>query len=276
MNSERSGSKVSSACKDSSSACSRAAISSAGATMMTLPLRRMSRPFVVMTMSSAWSQGTFCSRSVTLPCTVSLTTMLRPLKSAMSCSTARVSRSWKFSVRRSPVYSRSSSKTPGRGRGLLDGRLELEGELIVGLIRDLVVVGRRRHDEAGVLIRAQRVDGEHGRREVGDVEPTHQLLRERGVLEVDDDAAAFLANVDRRARIGKIDDDLAGAVGAAAEVDVADRAIARRGRGAGRRRLALLRGERRGGAFAGRLADQHVHAVALHARLIRHHRARDS
>ena len=60
-------------------------------------------------MSSAWSQGTFCRRSVTLPFTESLTTMFWPLASASSCSTARVSMSWKFSVRRSPVYTGLSS-----------------------------------------------------------------------------------------------------------------------------------------------------------------------
>ena len=60
-------------------------------------------------MSSAWSQGTFCRRSVTLPLTESLTTMFWPLASASSCSTARVSMSWKFSVSRSPLYSGFSS-----------------------------------------------------------------------------------------------------------------------------------------------------------------------
>src|SRR5205823_6268954 len=53
--------------------------------------------------------GTFCSRRVTLPLTESLTTMFWPLASASSCSTARVSMSWKFSVRRSPVYTGRSS-----------------------------------------------------------------------------------------------------------------------------------------------------------------------
>ena len=41
------------AARASRSAVSRAAISSAGATIMTLPFWRMSRPFVVRTMSSA-------------------------------------------------------------------------------------------------------------------------------------------------------------------------------------------------------------------------------
>ena len=220
--------------------------------MMTLPLRRMSRPFVVMTMSRAWSQGTFCRRSVTLPCTVSLTTMLRPLKSAMSCSTARVSRSWKFSVRRSPVYSRSSSNSPGVDGGLLDGRLELESELVVGLVGDLVVVGRGRHDEPRVSVGAQRIDREHGRREVGDVEPAHELLRQRRVLEVDDDAAAFLANVDRscagrsaRRRFGRRRRRRGGSrcCGSSGR-----RRRPRPSRGGGA--LARLRGERRRGAVA--------------------------
>ena len=70
------------------------------------------------TMSSAWSQGTFCRRSVTLPRTESLTTMFWPLVSASSCSTARVSMSWKLSVRRSPLYSfLDGSTTAALGRG---------------------------------------------------------------------------------------------------------------------------------------------------------------
>ena len=42
---------------------------------------------------------------MTLPCTVSETTILRPEVSASSCNTARVSISWKFSVSRCPSYS---------------------------------------------------------------------------------------------------------------------------------------------------------------------------
>ena len=61
------------------------------------------------TMSSAWSQGTFCRRSVRLPWTLSETTMFWPLVSASSCNTARTSMSWKFRVSRSPEYSRFSS-----------------------------------------------------------------------------------------------------------------------------------------------------------------------
>ena len=85
-------------------------------------------------MSSAWSHGTFCRRSVTLPFTESLTTMFWPLASASSCSTARVSMSWKFSVRRSPVYSGLSS---GGVRGLAL-RANLDHVLVVGLIGELL------------------------------------------------------------------------------------------------------------------------------------------
>src|SRR6185503_9482968 len=163
-----------------------------------------------------------------------------------------------------------------RARGLLlrGRRLELEGELVVGLIRDLVVRGCRRDDEPRIVIGARRVDGENGRREILDVQPAQQLLRQRGVLEVDDDAAAFLADVHRRARIVELDDDLAGAVGAAAEIDVTDRAIARRGSGRARGGAAALSWLRSNGRrAAGPLAEQHDDVVAFNARLIRNHRA---
>ncbi len=165
---------------------------------------------------------------------------------------------------------------PRRRSGLLRGRLELEGELIVGLIGDLIVVGGGRDDQPSVLVRAQGVHREHRGREIGDVEPTHQLLRQGRVLEVDHDSAAFLTDVHGRARIVELHDDLARAVGAATEIDIADRAIAARRSGGTRRRgraLTLLRGERRGGACAGRLPDQNVHAVAFDARLVGNHRA---
>ena len=61
--------------------------------MITLPLRRMSRPFVVRMMSSTWSHGTSRNCSVTLLCTESLTTMFTPPVSASNCSTARVAMS---------------------------------------------------------------------------------------------------------------------------------------------------------------------------------------
>ena len=69
------------------------------------------------TMSSAWSHGTFCRRSVTRPLTESDTTMFWPLVSASSCSSGRTSMSWKLSVSRSPVKTLSLSMTAAVARG---------------------------------------------------------------------------------------------------------------------------------------------------------------
>ena len=54
-------------------------------------------------MSSAWSQGTSFRRRVTAPVTESEVTMLKLVKSAMTCSSERTSMFWKFSDSFSPV-----------------------------------------------------------------------------------------------------------------------------------------------------------------------------
>ena len=69
----------------------------------TFPLLRMSRSFDCRMMSSAWSQGMSLSRSVSEPCTVSLVMMLRPVKSAITCSTDRTSMLWKLNETFSPL-----------------------------------------------------------------------------------------------------------------------------------------------------------------------------
>ena len=79
------------------------ASSSRGAIQITLPLLRCRGPCVCRMMSSAWSQGTSFRRSVMLPVTVSLVMMLRSVKSAITCSTARTSMFWKLSDSFSPV-----------------------------------------------------------------------------------------------------------------------------------------------------------------------------
>ena len=80
--------------------------------------------------------------------------------------------------------------------------------------------------------RAQRVEAGHRRGEIGHVEAALQVLRQIGADEVDQDLVALLAQVDRRARIGELDDQAAGgrAIAAAAEIDVLDAAARRRGR----------------------------------------------
>ena len=127
----------------------------------------------------------------------------------MSCSTARVSMILEVHGEALARVLAILVEQPGRHGGLLNRRLELERELIVRLIGDLVVVGGGRDDESRVAVGAQSVDREDRRGEIGDVQPAHELLRQRRVLEVDDDAAAFLAHVDGRARIVELDDDLA-------------------------------------------------------------------
>ena len=82
---------------------SLAASSSVGAIRTTLPFLRFDRPLDCRMMSSAWSHGTSFRRSVRLPPTVSLVMMLRPVKSAITCSTARTSTFWKLSESFSPA-----------------------------------------------------------------------------------------------------------------------------------------------------------------------------
>ena len=59
-------------------------------------------------MSSAWSHGTLIRRRVTLPCTVSLATILRLDSSAISCSTVRTGTSWKLKVTGRPLNGRAA------------------------------------------------------------------------------------------------------------------------------------------------------------------------
>ena len=70
---------------------------------MTLPISSLPSPFDLRTRSSAWSQGTLRSETVTLPFTSSATTMFFFETSAMSRSRLRMSMSWKSSVMRRPV-----------------------------------------------------------------------------------------------------------------------------------------------------------------------------
>ena len=122
--------------------------------------------------------------------------------------------SWKFSVSRSPVYSFFSSAAARFKRGL-----DLDGVLIVGLVGQLLEVALRADHQARAALDADRIDGLHRRREIHDVVAAHEVLRHQRAGEVDHDLIAFLAHVDRRARIGELHDDAAGAVGAAAEID---------------------------------------------------------
>jgi hypothetical protein len=99
----RTGSRSETAACASSASFSLAASSSVGAIRTTLPFLRFDRPLACRMMSSAWSHGTSFSRSVRLPPTVSLVMMFSPVKSAITCSTARTSTFWKLSESFSPA-----------------------------------------------------------------------------------------------------------------------------------------------------------------------------
>ena len=114
------------------------------------------------------------------------------------------------------------------GGGALQRRLDLDGVLIVRLVGELLEVALRADHQARAALDADRIDGLHRRREIHDVIAAHQILGHQRAGEIDDDLIAFLAHVDRRARIGELHDHAAGAVGAAAEIDGADGALDRR------------------------------------------------
>ena len=69
-------------------------------------------------------------------------------------------------------------------------------------------------------------DALHRRAEVGDVEAAAQAVGQARAQELDDQALALLADVDADLVVRQLDDDAAGAVGAAAEVDVLQRQLA--------------------------------------------------
>ncbi len=114
------------------------------------------------------------------------------------------------------------------GGGSLRRGLDLDGVLIVRLVGQLFEVALGADHQARATLHPKRVDGLHRRREIHDVIAAHEILRHQRAGEVDDDLIAFLAYVDRGARIRQLHDHPAGAVGAAPEIDGADGAFGRR------------------------------------------------
>ena len=102
-------------------------------------------------------------------------------------------------------------------------------------------------------------DALHRRAEVGDVEAAAQAVGQRRAQELDDEVLALLADVDADLVVRQLDDDAAGAVGAAAEVDVAQRQLACGCRlSAKRGRSAPLRARQRAPARCCRARRQHL------------------
>ena len=84
--------------------------------------------------------------------------------------------------------------------------------------------------EACAVADASRIERTDRSTEVAGVIAASQVLRQVGV-EVDDDLVTNLTQVDMSMRVGQADQDAAGSVGAAAEVDAADGALAGRSHG---------------------------------------------
>ena len=151
----------------------------------------------------------------------------------------------------------------------LRARLHFDDVLVVGLVGELLEVAGRVDEDARVVAGAHDVERGHRRAEVRRVEAAHEVLRQLRAREVHDDLVAELALVDLRARVRELHDHAAGTVGAAAEVDVANRAD----RGGRRRAAARWRAARaacRPRPPRRRRAERHDDVVAFEARLVRH------
>ena len=184
------------------------------------------------TMSSAWSHGTFCRRSVTLPWTgvgdhdVLAAGVREQLQHGAGFDVLEVQRE---------ALARVDALVFGLLRGLA-GRLHFDDVLVVGLVGELFEVAGGADGEAHAVADAHDVEAGNRRGEVAGVIAARQVAGHFGAGEVHDDLVAELAQAGRRARIGQAHDHAAGAAGAAAEVDAADGARARgRGRSARRR-----------------------------------------
>ena len=169
-------------------------------------------------MSSAWSQGTSFRRSVTVPVTVSLVTTLKLVKSAMTCSSARTSMFWKFSAQLFAAVARAL----GQLVGVDLGRPHFEHELVVGLVGAVFPVAGGLDHHAHAVAALEGGDGLDRRAEVGDVQAPAQCVGQRGLQELDHQVWRLAGGCPRPpGPLGQADDHAAGAVGAAAEVDVA-------------------------------------------------------
>jgi len=161
-----------------------------------------------------------CSVGVTLPRNVSLTTMFWPWSRRCSCSTARVSMSWKLSVRRSPCI----PSCPGQRRRPWP-RTQLEHVLAVGLCRRAARSRPQRHHDARPDGGARHVEGAHRRREIEHVVTLGLLRCEVGSREITTMQPALLLEAGLHALVAGPDDDATGAVRAAPEVHLLDAGV---------------------------------------------------
>ncbi len=142
---------------------------------------------------------------------------------------------------------------------ILDDRLHFQDEPVVGLIRRVLPQALGLDDHPRVRALGERVDRDDGCAEILHVEPALEILRQRGLDEVDDERLALLPDVDPGGGIGEVDDDPALAVRAAAEIDVAQRVLRVAGARLGESLHRLLLGVE----LIALVDESHQHGVAL-------------
>jgi hypothetical protein len=104
-------------------------------------------------------------------------------------------------------------------------RPDLEHELVVALVGAVLPGPARLDQHADAVALLRRRDALDRRAEVGDVEAAAQVVGQARAQELDDQALALLADVDADLVVRQLDDDAAGTVRAAPEVDVAQREL---------------------------------------------------
>ena len=99
--------------------------------------------------------------------------------------------------------------------------LHLDDELRIALISVVLERAGRLDHHAGVLALLESAHRFHRRGEIGHIESAPQIVGQAGLLKVDDDRLALLANVDPGLGVGQLHDDAPFPVGAPAKIDIA-------------------------------------------------------
>ena len=139
--------------------------------------------------------------------------------------------------------------------------------MIIRLISQLFKLTGRVDEQTRTTVGAHGIKALDRRSPIGDVIATHVVLRQVGAGEVDHDLIALLTHVDGRVRVGQLDDDAAGTIGTAPEIETADTAAV--GGGGCRRPARLSRRNGGGSDHRRRLTQRDKQTVALSARGIR-------
>ncbi|MCY1344151.1 hypothetical protein D9M69_301830 [compost metagenome] len=143
---------------------------------------------------------------------------------------------------------------------LLVQRLDADGQLIVGLIGQVIVITSWLDHDTGLVRHTGRTDKLHRGRKVLDVQTHAKTLRQLRLGEVQADLAALLLDVRANRRIGELDHHIALTLFAALEIDIADAAA---GSGIYGRRRHWRRRDDWSGSGTCRIAHYHEQVVAF-------------